>query len=255
MSFEYIRATENEAVQSAATVTSTNFATGYPIANVVNLPVSLPYRSGATSRRILIDLGSAKSCDTMVLVGSNLSSSHASTLRGGNSPNPTGPVNVAIQRGERGVSYAFFPASSRRYWGLRFTDTGTTFTQVGFLILGSAASIQPVAWGEQAKRVKRFRRVENEFGLDLTGAKTYDGTEFSCNWPGLSLSESNAIEQFLDSLNLTTNPALILPDGRNTTDPLYGRLQQNQERTKETGGYYSIGNVQFITDDLGRTIS
>ena len=255
MSFQYIRATENEAVQTAATVTASASATDYPIDNVVELPVSLPWRSSGSTRRILIDLGTAQTCDTLVLVGSNLSDSHASTLRGGNSANPTGPVNVPIERGERGVSYAFFTPSSRRYWGVRFTDSGTSYTQIGFILLGSAASINPVAWGEQSKRIKRFRRVENEFGLDLTGAKTYDGTEFTCEWPGLSLDESNEVERFLDSLNLTTNPALILPDGRNTTDPLYGRLQQNQERTKETGGYYSIGNVQFITDDLGRTIS
>ena len=83
----------------------------------------------------------------------------------------------------------------------------------------------------------------------------YDGTSLECDWPGLSDKQADDIEGFLDSLDLTTHAAMLLPEGRETIDPLYARLQDPQSRTLEQGGIWSIGGVAFRTDDLGRTLA
>ena len=251
--FEHLRLTENLPVLSGAAVTATASDSAYPVANVTELPVSLPWRSSGGTRRILIDLGSSKAVDTVVLVGSNLSAAATADVRSGSSADPS-TKRADIEPGARGVSFALFAERSDRYWAIRLPDSGTTYAQVGYILLGKAGSFESPQWGATSRRIKTFRKVKNEFGLDLTGAKTYDGTEYRPAWYGLSVAEADEIEAFLDSLDLTTNPALLLPLGRNTMDPLFARLQETQERTNHEGGHQAIDGCVFLTDDLGRSI-
>ena len=202
---------------------------------------------------MLIDLGSARACDTLVLVGSNLSASASAALHGGSSPNPANKV-ADIVAGNRQVAYALFSEASNRYWAVRLDDSATTQGSVGYLILGKAASLETTAGPIQRQRRKTFRRIRNEFGLDLTGAKIFDGSEVSLEWNGLDAASADSIDSFLDSLDLTTNAALLLPEGRQTIEPMFARLQREQERIQETGGHYRINGARFITDDLGRII-
>jgi hypothetical protein len=117
-------ASNRVAVAGAAAITSSSLAATAPKERLVDGRISrnAQFAASAANQYFEVDLGSALSCDRLVIpVGHNLSGCSVE-LRGGASPAPAGVVD-SFTAGS-GLIDRSFGAASHRYWRLVFVTSG-----------------------------------------------------------------------------------------------------------------------------------
>ena len=256
--FRYLSDADNLA--RSATVTAISEDPLYGAANLTALPVSLPYRATGLSGQVLaIDLGAAAGADLVALVGHNLTADATILLGYGataaEAATPQAGVTLAV--GPRRVAHLLLAAAETyRHWSLTISDAGNPagLLSFGYLVMGRTTELAGISHGWQRQRVKAVRINRNELGVPIEGAAISDGTRLVCSFSGLSRSEADSIDAFLDGLDVGRVPALVLSEGADTSEPLFARLEVPHTRIKEAG-HEAIEDVTFLTDHLGQSIA
>lgn len=254
----YLRQSNNRLSHTATTLTSTvstgSLVSAFPVANVGGVPVSKPMvvdgASGSVDFRILIDLGSTQS-NTMVGIVGNFTAAAAVTMRRGNGNNPGGTTTSLTIR--NGVAWATFTSISRRYWSIQIADDVDQGVY-GIAVLGVKADTPAgLAQTWDTGVTKNIRAVNNELGVPMIGRKVTESRSPSFGWEGITQSERDSLDSFLDGLDGPINPLfLITPDDRTA---LFGRLASNGYSISQVNDYYNIQGVQFRADPVGTIVT
>ena len=241
-----------------ATLTETTENSSFPVENMNALPISKPYKTAdaaLTGQKIIIDFGSAQTMDIFALVNHNLQSGATITVKGGNSSDPGSVITTITWR--EGLAWDILGSSvSHRYWSLTLDDAGNpdNHLRVGYFIMGLKTDLVVNQFHEWSKeRVKRVRQVENELGAPMVGAKIYEGTRITMSFLGLTDSERDTIDTFLDSLDIKIDPILLVPEATEA-DAFFSRLEA-EYTIEQSEGVAHIRGVPFITDSLGTVIT
>lgn len=211
------------------TVLSTgNATTAGPAANLNNDRMGRVWQcSGTSTCYVVVDLGSAKTVDTVALLASNANSGDTVRLRGASTSaavsgtTPPGSFladqtfnAVASTDGNKRLhrnGMKTFTGVSARYWRIDVTTTNSAF-QAGRLVLGSslaAADAQDYGWGFEVADLGSIE--DTTLGIDdiRIGAKV-----LAFDWTWSWLTETEARGALLDVLAYggKTRPILVCLD-------------------------------------------
>ena len=259
--FSYILDSLNLARTQTPTLSETSQNGAYPAENVIALPVSKPFRSadaGLSSQKTLIEFSGSQTIDTIALVNTNLRAVATITIKGGSGSDPSSVVTGFTFNGlGSGTVWAVRSSTvAHRYWSITLTDAGHSdnFLSVGYLVMGVKVTLSTQFLPEWTKeRVKVVRRSENEIGVPMIGSKLFEGTRVGMTFGGLSITERNEVDSFLDSMDLGVDPLLFIPD-YDEADGFYGRLEESHIIEQQNSNVASIGCV-FITHNFGLVVT
>ena len=263
--FTYLSVVDNVIPDATVSLVGMNTAdTDFPLTNLEKLPISLPYRtSGNVSEsRVLVDLGAGThSIDFAAVVAHNLSPEGSIQLRRGSTSNP-GSANEADMEfsfyTHRLAFYFFSTSVADRYWSLTLAKgTGETDYKLGagYLLMGSVTEL-PMQFSSpyRVQRIMRQRYVETESGEPIVGEILYDRYELQVSFENMDTDEAKATERFLRDLDWRRYPVLIAPEGPDSEEVYFARLQETQSREFETSQEH-VRNLSFLTDPFGREIT
>ena len=254
----YLRQSNNRLAHTTTTLTA-NVATGslvsaFPVGNVGALPVSKPMvvdgAGGSVDFRILANLGSAHA-NTLIGIVGNFTHAAAVTMRRGTTGNPGGTTTALTIR--NGVAWATFASISRRYWSIQVEDDVDQGVY-GIAVLGVKADTPAgLARTWDTGVTKNIRTVNNELGVPMIGRKVTEFRSPSFSWEGITETERDGLDSFLDGLDGPINPIfLITPDDRTA---LFGRLASAGYSISQINDYYNVGGVQFRADPVGTIVT
>lgn len=240
----------------SATVTATSEDANFLGINAAALPLSKPWKSEdgtTTGAKLLIDLGSAQSIDTIALVNHNLRSGSTLTVRGGSSSNPSGDFSTTLTY-RAGLSWKILgSAESWRYWSFELDDSGhpDNHTRAGYAMLGAAVALPKTVIPEWTLTPTRIvRQVLNDFGTPMVGANVSNGHLISAAFGPMTIADRNTIRDFLDSLQLGVVPLLIVLNPSDT-EAYFVRLLEGWAMVTIPPDYTTIEDLQFQTDNFG----
>jgi hypothetical protein len=251
----YLSHASNYLISDAATVTASTTASGFPVANVVSLPIAKPHRfTGDASESYLIDLGSAKEVTLAAVVAHNLSDAAIVTLRGGSSADPDGSqFEEEIEWREREMFLLLDEAETYRYWKLGFEDADNEneFVQVGYVMLGAATRF---AFGFKFDWALRDNyenaRVESEWGVPHV-TKLYNRVNIDIEFEPLLSSEAATLRALVRALDGDTTPFLFIPDA-DEYEGYFGRFASPV--FEQRVGLRRQASLQFKQDSAGRIL-
>ncbi len=253
--FTYLKDSANELV--GATLTETTENASFPAENLIALPVSKPFKSAdaaLTAQKTLIDLGSAKAIDIFALVNHNLQSGATITIRAGAGPDPSTFSTTITWRTE--LAWKIFASQNFRYWSLTLDDAGNpdNHLRAGYAMLGTKTQLGfqfQQTW--QKDRIKLQRSVLNEVGIPMIGAEIFKGWRLGLSFSGLPATEIATLHTFLDSLDVKSDPVLLVPD-TTEADAYFARLENSHVIAQGTGAA-QVPELAFITDSFGTVIT
>jgi len=259
--FTYILDSKNLARTESPALTETTQNGSYPAENMIALPVSKPFRSaaaGLSSQKTLIDYSSSQTIDTIALINTNLRAGATITIKGGSSTDPGSAVSGFTFQGlGSGTVWAIRSSTvAHRYWSITLTDAGhpDNYLQAGYLIMGVKVTLSTQFLPEWTKeKIKLVRRSENEIGVPMLGSKIYSGTRVLVTFGGLTITERNEVDSFLDSLDLGIEPSFIVPD-YDEADAYYGGLQEGYQISQQNSNNASISCI-FQTHSFGLVVT
>ena len=263
--FTYLSVADNVIPDATVSLVGMNTAdTDFPLTNLEKLPISLPYRtSGNVSEsKVLVDLGAGThSIDFAAVVAHNLSPEGSIQLRRGPTSNPSGRYEVDMEfsfYNHRLAFYFFSTSVADRYWSFTLAKgTGETDYKLGagYLLMGSATEL-PMQFSSpyRVQRIMRQRYVETESGEPIVGEILYDRYGLQVSFENMDTDEAEATERFLRDLDWRRYPVLIAPEGPDSEEVYFARLQEPQSREFETSQEH-VRNLRFLTDPFGREIT
>lgn len=132
-------------IDTASTVTALTESPAYPASNVQDQRLTTVFRSTAvTSQTVTINLGSARSVDTIAILAHNITSSATITVAANTSDSWPGATSQTVTW-NAGTMLKFFTAASYQYWQFQISDATNTdgYLQIGRLYLGNYIDIDP----------------------------------------------------------------------------------------------------------------
>lgn len=213
---------------SFTVLSSGNATTAGPASNLNNDRLGRVWQcSGTSSCYVVVDLGAAKTVDTVALLASNANSGDTVQVRAGatsgavSGASPAGPFTanqtfnaVASSDGNKRLHKAGmknFTGVSARYWRIDVTTTNTAF-QAGRLMLGSSlAAADTLDYGWDFEVVDLGTIDDTTLGIDdiRIGAKV-----LAFDWTWSWLTETEARGSLLDVLAYggRTRPVFVCLD-------------------------------------------
>ena len=262
--FTYLSVVDNVIPDATVSLVGMNTAdTDFPLTNLEKLPISLPYRtSGNVSEsRVLVDLGAGPhSIDFAAVVAHNLSPEGSIQLRRGSTSNP-GSANEADMEFsfyDHRLAFSFFStAVTDRYWSFTLAKgTGEADYRlgVGYLLMGSVTEL-PMQFSSpySVHRIVRQRHMESDGGHPIVGETIYDRYRLQFSFENMDRDDADDTEKFLRGLDWRRYPVLIAPEGPDSDEVYFARLQETQSREFETSREH-VRNLRFLTDPFGREI-
>ena len=156
------------------TLTATSTDSAFPLTNLQNRNPALVWKSNVATgtQDLKIDFGSAKSCDTCIVDGTNFGSISATYVQLSYSSDATtytqvGSFSVISSNAEK----VEFTAANYRYWRIRFfhTSSFTIYPQIGNIFLGTRVEMtQPYDTG-----------IEKSSGFSTSQTRAIDGTRYT----------------------------------------------------------------------------
>ncbi|MDA2936839.1 hypothetical protein MYX75_01065 [Acidobacteria bacterium AH-259-A15] len=256
--FTYLKSSDNLVSDALLTPTSVNSV--YPVANLSILPIFKIYRTtegGIGTQKIRIDFPTAQSIDTFAVVNHNLTSGATITVKGGSSPDPDGSAFTTTITWRELLAWKILTAAeSHKNWSITLDDEANVngYLSVGYLIMGTKTTFSVQFQPEWTKEpVKVVRAVENDLGVPMVGRKVSEGTRVTVSFAGLSTTERNEIDTFLDSLDLRVDPFLLVPDSTEA-DAFFVRLEESYV-IEQGSGVAGIEAAPFLTDNFGAVVA
>lgn len=204
----YLSHASNLAV--AATLSASTEDAAYPLANLVDGLVGVPFRMTATSGWIELDFTTAMA-PTAIVVGNHNLTSGTIDVTAGAAPAPvTAVVSIPFRQYDMAV---IIPAESHRYWRLTF-PTAPANISVGQLMVGLEVAL-PRRYAYQGHTKGRRRSIvthESENGV-VRSFLRYERRIFGYTWNMLTEAQVDADILAFDALLAgTLNPVAWWPD-------------------------------------------
>ena len=188
-----------------------SLVSAFPVDNVGALPVSKPMvvngAGGSVDFRILANMGSSMA-NTMIGIVGNFTHAAAVTMRRGTTGNPGGTTTALTIR--NGVAWATFASISRRYWSIQIADDVDQGVY-GIAVLGVKADTPAgLARTWDTGVTKNIRTVNNELGVPMIGRKVTESRSPSFSWEGITETERDGLDSFLNALDGPINPLFLI---------------------------------------------
>lgn len=198
-----------------ATITLTNFTTGDEAKLYSKRVSDVLLGTAKTGLVIDIDFGSAKSVDTIALLGLNISSTGSIRIRGDSNPAfPSPTIDVTVNDpGVQHIEVEDTPVSLQ-YWRINMDDASNEFFPwIGELMIGERFAFnRPHSWGHA--EVFEFRNVahETDYGTRWVYHHTDSRSLRSFTFSQRTDAEAEELEDMITAAKGSFLPLLVIPD-------------------------------------------
>ena len=233
-----------------ATVTANSADSAYPIANVIALPISDPYRStGIASEYIAIDFGSSVAISFAAIINHNLTSGATITLKAGTTV-AVSDFSVAVTRREFDA-YLEIAQQTYRYWQIAFADASNPdgYIQVGYIQLGVLLSfakgyVAETPFDDEMVNV----RQQTQAGVPAI-RHLYRRVSRVFSFRNMEISQRNEIRTVYTSLQGDATPIFVIPD-ETIYEGYFGRFI-NETLRSVPGFLWGIEQLYFREESRG----
>jgi hypothetical protein len=249
----YLRNDEN--VAQLAILTSSTADGSYPLANLIAMPISKPFRFlTPTSQWINLELPGALSIDCFALINTNLTSAATITINAGSVSNPDGSQYTTTLPWRQHDNFKFLSApQTYRYWKILVSDPTNLdgYIQIGYAMLGNCTTLDfNFAYGWHLIEERVNLEQQSEFGtphiVDL-----YSQNRITMEFQNRIPAETATLLALYQALKRNYTPLLLAPDGEGI-DAYFCRLISNFDQTVD---FYRSVNLEFLEEPRGRSIS
>lgn len=226
-----------------ATLTASTENPQYTVDNIQDPHLSSKFRFTAkTSESIVVDYGTAVECDSIAILGHNLTASATLKIQGNSSDSWTSPpLDETITASTDEIAH-FFTAGTYRYWRFTFSDTANTssYIELGRLFLYSATTISRVFTNSFVENhVDTSRRYYSISG-QVYGVKGITYRVYQLDFSYWSTDMVNTVLQIKEDTRGIT-PIVVVLDEDNMTKikPIYCVIENDVNTTHVWDFYYS----------------
>lgn len=249
----YTQAYLTQAITASATISSGTADSVYGLTKLYDGHAGVPFRfTVTTGGYVEIDFGTATTIGGVALINHNLTAGATVTLKGGASANPS-TLTVTLTYRQYDTWSAVSTSTSYRYWRLAISETNTSNTEIGELVLGTLSTFSRAHNYGHGQAVSRgMASHETELGVRYE-ARRWKRREWTLNWRNLTtaqLAEIQALDTAVDGSRL---PFVWIPD-TSTTECYYVRKQTQQEWSNTTGEHWDAA-LQLREETRGSTIT
>jgi len=247
----YVRNDLNLAVDATLTASSAN--ANYPVANVIALPISKPWRTtGDTSESLLMNLGSAKAFDLVAIVGHNLTSAATITFSAGTT-DACSDYSTPITWREKTAFKLLSATQTYQYAKITIADAANTYTwlQIGYVVLGAKVSpLWNFAYGWQYAAEYENLETESEYGAPHV-YELFNRTRLTLEYQNISRAHMAELTALVHALRRNVTPLFLVPDSA-VNDGYFGRFISN---ALVSVPYSRSTALEFLEDSVGKIVA
>jgi hypothetical protein len=207
------------------TLTASSEASGFQASNTKDSRLSRVWRSSGTTENVVVDLGSAVSCDFVAIANHNFTSGATLTLEANSSDSWTSPPFSESLTWDAGIIWKAFTAASYRYWRIVIEDgsNGDGYVKMGRVGLGTYYQLPGFT-----TRYKRTTRTTTKVQKSQTGQVYadigYRYRNYTMQWPLVEQAEADELEDMFDILDVAEPTFFVFEETQIDEDGIYARL-------------------------------
>lgn len=242
-------ALQNGNLVPSATVTANSEDALYPLANLTDPNIGLPYRTDAlvTGLDILVDLNTTGSTWNLIaLINHNFTATTVVTIKSGTTTSVLDHTDVVDWRAGD-IFLLLSPSRTNRYMRILVTDSGSNpdgYLSIGYLYMGAAITFSfNFMYGWRTKYVKSVRAIYSDLDT-LAGTNFISAYKvFTLSFQALSQADAATLAAMLENLYGISFWFFLIPES-GIYDGYAVRLTSDAEFSRE---FYTAINVQSLT--------
>jgi hypothetical protein len=226
-----------------ATLTTSTENPQYTVDNVQDPHLSTKFRfTSKTSQYIVVDLASATECDSVAILGHNLTATATLKIQANSSDSwASPPVDETITASVDEIAH-FFTAATYRYWRFTFTDTSNTnsYIELGRLFLSKSTTVSKSFTNKfQENNVNTSKQYYSTSG-QIYGVKGITYRVYQLDFRLWTTSMINTIKQIKEDTSGITPIVAVLDESDMTSlKPLYCIIENDINGTHVWNYNYS----------------